>query len=55
MIELKVLKRLMGIVPLLNINNIGIIPGKCQGKSDSGLYGRPLKRYCHTGANIIDC
>jgi len=55
MIELKIMKRLMEIVPLLNVNNIGIIPGKCQGKSDSGLYRRPLKRYCHTGVSIIDC
>ena len=34
MIELKIMKRLMGIVPLLNAINIGIIPEKCQGKID---------------------
>jgi hypothetical protein len=36
MIELKILKRLMEIVPLLNEINIGIIPETCQGKS--GLF-----------------
>ena len=35
MIALKIVKRLMEIVPLLNAINIGIIPVKCQGKRGS--------------------
>ncbi len=55
MIELKIMKRLMGIVPLLNAINIGIIPEKCQGKIDLDLYVSLLKRYCRSGTNLIDC